>query len=86
MPTNPIVKTLDVFKDGLSGLLPRLKGAPLDTRALERAEEALHRGVVIAVPAATPTPDHSQVGSSSQIAGSCVRAALIGMQEHLTGR
>jgi hypothetical protein len=44
MPTNAIVKTLDIFKDSLSPLLPRSFGSTFDAFAFEGAEKALHIG------------------------------------------
>jgi hypothetical protein len=55
MPANPIVKTLDVLKDGLSSLLPGLEGGAFDTLAFERAEETFHRRVVGAITRSTHT-------------------------------
>ena len=52
MTTLSIVKTFNIFKDLLPGLRSTFEGTPFNTFALERAEEALHSRVIIAVPPA----------------------------------
>jgi len=49
MPTLAIVEDLDPFKDGLFGLCTTLIGLPIHTLSFERAQEALHHGVIVAV-------------------------------------
>jgi len=44
-----IVEQLDVFKDRPSRLIPCLEVLVVDDFVLQRAEEALHHGVVVAV-------------------------------------
>jgi hypothetical protein len=39
MPTNPVVKTFDVLKDGRTRFLAGVKGVALHTLAFERAEK-----------------------------------------------
>lgn len=53
MPTKTIVKTLHILKDGLSGLDSALKAMSVNAFALERAEEALHRSVIITLARST---------------------------------
>lgn len=50
MSANAVVKTLAVLKDGLSGLCPGLKRAMLNAFPFECAQEALHGGMIVAVP------------------------------------
>src|SRR5579859_6874819 len=49
MPANAVVKTLGIFKDGLSGLGPALKTMSVNALPLESRKEALHSRVVVAV-------------------------------------
>ena len=58
MPTNAIIKTLRIFKDGLLGLGSASKAMSVNTFALEHTEEALHRSVIMTVPSATHA-DHN---------------------------
>jgi hypothetical protein len=49
MSANPIVKTLNVLKDGLSGFLPGWEGASFYAFAFESAKETFHSSVIITV-------------------------------------
>lgn len=53
MPTKTIVKTLGLFKNGLSGLGSALKVMTVNTLALERRKGALHNGVLVPVTRST---------------------------------
>src|SRR5439155_23536082 len=60
MPANPVVKTLDVLKNGLSCLLPSLELVTLDTFAFECAEETFHGGIIVAVACSAHADHHAK--------------------------
>lgn len=55
MAALPIVKDLNILKDGLPGLLARLVGVPSRPLPFERPNEALRGGVVVAIAFAAHT-------------------------------
>ncbi len=55
METLPVIEHFDELKDGRLGLLPCVERLVMHQLVLQRAEEALHDGVVITVPLLTET-------------------------------
>ena len=81
MATTTIVKTLDMFKDRVTSLLPRVKRGSLSTLAFEGTEKTFHRCVVVTVSHSRHTDRHSGLRYTTQIACTGIRTALIRMQE-----
>lgn len=53
MPTNAIVKTGNILKEGTTRLFMGLKDVVADTFAFEGAKEALHDGIIVTIACAT---------------------------------
>jgi len=58
----PVIEPVDVVFDSHLGLSLILKLPMVHQLILQRTEEALHWGIVIAVALQTPTGDHATVG------------------------
>lgn len=86
MTTNAIVKTLQVFKDGLPGFLPRGEPHAINALPFERAKKAFHGGIVVTVACSAHADQDASLQESALISMTGVGAALVRVQEHFGRR
>ncbi len=86
MSAKPIVKTCEVLKNGLPGLLPSGEECVSHTRPFERAEKAFPGRVVVPVSRSAPTHHDASLRQLALIAAPGIGTALVGVQEHLGRR
>ena len=79
MAASAIIKPFDVIKDIRSGLPSVFILLPMNLFDLQGAEEALHGGVVVAVPRAAHADLHAIVSQLELVSSAGVLAAAIGM-------
>src|SRR5208337_570752 len=76
---HPVVKDFDPFKDRRARLGARGEGLSMDQAAFERAPEAFHHGVVVAVAAAAHAGNDSGLSQPLAISMAGVLDAPVGM-------
>lgn len=81
MAALPIVKDLNILKDGLPRLLTRLVGVPNSPLPFEGADEALHGGVVVAIALAAHTDLDASVCKQGLLTGTGVLTSSVRMMQ-----
>jgi hypothetical protein len=85
VPPDRVVEAVDVIEHIGPGLVPRAIELPRDLFALERREEAFHRGVVTAVAGLVHRAGNFVVGQQPLELLSGILAALVRVMQHGTG-
>lgn len=80
-----VIKDFDPLEDGRARVGARGERLPMDQAAFERASEAFHHGVVVAVAPTAHARDHARLGQSLAISTTGVLDAPVGMM-HQSGR
>lgn len=74
-----IVKPFDEGKDVLTRVVARLICSVMNEFVLQRAEEALRHGIVVAIPLATHTRRHAERREPVSVGQTTILSALIGV-------